>query len=190
MHIERNPELELSRQLRLDRVPPAGVSLDIDASEIERAALTRRFGVMSVPEMTAHVALRAESAGFWRVDGRLRALVVQACGVTLEPVEQRIDEAFSLRFTTEAEEVDRDTGELVVGAEAPEPLPGDTLDLGEIVADQLALSIDPFPRKPGAQLADILPATPAPAAEEGPFAALAALKRGRKSDPPEGEGGA
>lgn len=188
MHIERNPGLELSRQLRLDRVSPGGVALDIETSEIERNALTQRFAVMAVPELTAHVVLCAEGAGLWRVDGRLLALVVQACGVTLEPVEQRIDEAFSLRFTTQAEEVDRDTGELVVGADAPEPLHGDTLDLGEIVADQLGLSIDPFPRKPGARLADILPPTP-PAAAEGPFAALAALKQGRKGDP-EGEGGA
>src|SRR5262245_1493441 len=104
--------------------------LDIETSDVERNALTQRFGVMAVPELTAHVVLRAEGTGLWRVDGRLRALVVQACGITLDPVEQRIDETFDLRFTTEVEEIDRDTGELVVGAEAPEPLHGDTLDLG------------------------------------------------------------
>jgi uncharacterized metal-binding protein YceD (DUF177 family) len=180
VHIERNPDLELSRRLRLDRVPPSGVVLDIETSDVERNALTQRFGVLAVPELTAYVVLRAEGTGLWRVDGRLRALVVQACGITLDPVEQRIDETFDLRFTTEVEEIDRDTGELVVGAEAPEPLHGDTLDLGEIVADQLGLAIDPFPRKPGAQLADILHSTAAPTAEEGPFAALAALKQGRK----------
>jgi uncharacterized metal-binding protein YceD (DUF177 family) len=189
MQIGRDPELELSRQVRLDRVPPAGVTLDIEAGEGERSALTGRFGVISVPELKAHVTVRTEGAGLWRVDGRLQALVVQACGVTLDPVEQRIDEPFSLRFSTEAEEVDRDTGELVVGADAPEPLHGDTLDLGDIVADQLGLSIDPFPRKPGAELADILPAAPTAAAEEGPFAALAALKQGRKGGP-QGDGGA
>ena len=180
MHIERNPDLELSRRLRLDRVPPAGVTLDINAGETERNALAQRFGVIAVPELAADVVLRAESTGCWRVDGRLRALVVQACGITLEPVEQHIDEAFALRFTTEAEEIDRDTGELIVGVEAAEPLDGDSLDLGEIVADQLGLAIDPFPRKPGAQLADILPSTPEAPSDSGPFASLAALKRGRK----------
>jgi uncharacterized metal-binding protein YceD (DUF177 family) len=182
MEIERNPDLELSRQLRLDRVPPAGVVLDIAASERERDALARRFGVLSVPELSAGVSLRAEGPGRWRVEGRLQALVVQACGITLEPVEQRIDETFVLRFTSDREEIDRETGELIVGAEAAEPLEADSLDLGDIVADQLGLAIDPFPRKPGAQLTDILPPAPDRPAEEGPFAALAALKRGGKGE--------
>lgn len=180
MHVDRNPELELSRQLRLDRVPPTGASLDIDASEPEREALKRRFGVLALPELAASVTVRPEGSGRWLVEGHLRAMVVQACGITLEPVEQSIDEDFVLRFSREAEEVDRDTGELIVGSEAAEPLEGDSLDLGEIVADQLGLAIDPFPRKPGAQLTDILPAQAARSDSDSPFAPLAALKGDRK----------
>lgn len=180
MHVDRDPDLELSRRLRLDRVPPAGVALDIDASELERAALSRRFEVLSIPELRAQVSLRAEGGGRWRVEGRLTALVVQACGITLDPVEQRIDEPFAVRFAQDAEEIDRETGELIVGTEAAEPLEGDSLDLGEIVADQLGLAIDPFPRKPGASLADILPQGAEKAPAVGPFAALAALKRGNR----------
>lgn len=180
MHVDRNPDIELSRLLRLDRVPPAGASLDVAASDLEREALARRFGVLALPEMAATVTLSPEASGRWRVEGRLRALVVQACGITLEPVEQRIDEGFLLRFSTDAEEIDRDSGELIVDSDAAEPLEGDSLDLGEIVADQLALAIDPFPRKPGAQLTDILPAQPTGSASDSPFAPLAALKRDRK----------
>jgi uncharacterized metal-binding protein YceD (DUF177 family) len=178
MNIDRNPDLELSRVVRLERVPPDGLSLDIEASAREREALTARFAVLALPELMAHVTLRPEAAGRWHVEGRLRALVVQSCGITLDPVEQRIDETFELRFTGDVEAVDLETGELIVGAEAPEPLTGDRLDLGEIVADQLGLAIDPFPRKPGAALADILPATPDRPTETGPFAVLSALKRG------------
>ena len=180
MHVDRNPDIELSRLLRLDRVPSTGASLDVAASEPERQALVRRFGVLALPEMAATVMLSPEGSGRWRVEGHLRALVVQACGITLEPVEQRIDEGFLLRFSTDAEEIDRDSGELIVDSDAAEPLEGDSLDLGEIVADQLGLAIDPFPRKPGAQLADILPTPPAGAASDSPFAPLAALKRDRK----------
>jgi len=180
MHVDRNPDVELSRQLRLDRVPPAGASLDVDASDLERAALIRRFGVLALPVLTASVTLRPEGSGRWLVEGRLRATVVQACGITLEPVEQRIDEGFVLRFSTEAEEIDRDTGELILGSEAAEPLDGDSLDLGEIVADQLGLAIDPFPRKPGAQLTDILPSQSVRSDSDSPFAPLAALKSDRK----------
>jgi uncharacterized metal-binding protein YceD (DUF177 family) len=179
MNVERDPDLELSRRLRLDRVPPAGVSLTIEASESERGALARRFKVVAVPELVADVTLHAEEGGRWLVDGRLRALVVQACGITLDPVEQRIDENFNLRFSSEAEEVDRETGELILGAEAAEPLEGDWLDLGDIVADELGLAIDPFPRKPGVRLSDVLPSNSTASTDEGPFASLAALKRDR-----------
>jgi uncharacterized metal-binding protein YceD (DUF177 family) len=180
MQIDRDPDLELSRRLRLDRVPPSGISLDIKASASEREALARRFGIIAVSELMANVALHAGPAGTWRVDGRLHATVVQACGVTLEPVEQTIDEPFDVRFAAEAEELDHDTGELVVDADAPEPLTGDSLDLGEIVADHLGLAIDPFPRKPGASLADILPVSAAGMERMSPFAVLEQLRRGKK----------
>ena len=37
-------------------------------------------------------------------------------------------------------------------ADLPEPLEGDKIDLGEIVAQFLSVSIDPYPRAPGATL--------------------------------------
>lgn len=185
MNVERNPALELSRCLRLDRVPPAGVTLEIVADAKECEALAQRFGVLAVTELTADVAVHVERGGTWRVEGRVRATVVQACGITLDPVEQRIDEEFTLRFSSEPEEMDRDTGELIVDIEAAEPLDGDSIDLGEIVADQFGVAIDPFPRKPGARLDDILP--PAASQDSGsPFAALASLRR----KPAGGEGSA
>jgi hypothetical protein len=60
------------------------------------------------------------------------------------------------------------------------------LDVGEIVAEQLALAADPYPRRPGVKLEDVLP-KPGNAGKEGqrhgkpdqrkhPFADLAALR--------------
>jgi uncharacterized metal-binding protein YceD (DUF177 family) len=190
MNIERNPDLELSRRLRLDRIPPTGATLEIVADPTERQALAQRFGVLAVPALTADVAVHAERGGTWRVEGRVKATVVQACGITLEPVEQLIDEPFTLRFSSDREEIDRETGELIVGVEAAEPLEGDSLDIGEIVADEFGVAIDPFPRRPEARLDDILPPDPASREASGPFAALAALRRKHDDDPSGGEGGA
>ena len=59
------------------------------------------------------------------------------------------------------------------------------LDLARLIADSLALALDPYPRAPGASLDSLEtdgdgqgdgPARPAP------FAALAALKRGSDDD--------
>jgi hypothetical protein len=57
----------------------------------------------------------------------------------------------------------------------PEVLPAEGLDLGELVVQELAVVLDPYPRAPGAEVpAEFQPSE----AEEvkGPFAALAALK--------------
>ncbi|QQS12586.1 MAG: DUF177 domain-containing protein [Rhodospirillales bacterium] len=179
MKIEIDPTVELSRKLRLDRVPAGGVELRIEPGETERAALARRFALSAVTSMSATTRLDQGAGGMWRVRGRLLARVVQPCGITLEPVEQAIDDTFDLRFGEAAEELDRATGELVIDAdgEAPEPLEGDELDLGAVVADQLGLAIDPFPRKAGARLEDVLPAAREEDPAAGPFGVLRALRR-------------
>ena len=56
-----------------------------------------------------------------------------------------------------------------------EPLIGGSIDLGALATEFLILGLDPYPRKPGATFQPPADAKP----EESPFAALAALKKGR-----------
>jgi uncharacterized metal-binding protein YceD (DUF177 family) len=61
-------------------------------------------------------------------------------------------------------------------AEPVEPLDDGMIDIGEAVAQQLSLALDPFPRAPGATLeqeADLSDHSP----RESPFAALAKLRK-------------
>lgn len=67
-----------------------------------------------------------------------------------------------------------------VDAPDREPLVDGIVDLGAIATEFLLIGIDPFPRKPGAVFA--LPS--AEGASEHPFAALAALHKGRRDDEP------
>jgi uncharacterized metal-binding protein YceD (DUF177 family) len=157
---------ELSRIVRLDRVPARGVEIDVSASDTERAALAKRFELLELPALQANVAVRPGLGGVWTVSGRLHAEVVQACVVTLDPVPQSIDESFDLRFAAGAAGGSDDP-------EAPEPLEGDTIDVGAIVADHLSLALDPFPRAPDATYQP----APEPAdAKPNPFAVLEQLK--------------
>ncbi|MGE0426145.1 MAG: DUF177 domain-containing protein [Reyranellaceae bacterium] len=167
------PQAELSRPVRLDRVPSRGLDVDVQASEAERTALAGRFELLGLPALSAAVSVKPGMGGVWTVSGRLRAEVVQACVVTLEPVPQSIDEAFEVRFAAGAG--------AAAGADdpdAPEPLEGDIIDVGAVVADHLSLALDPFPRAPGATFEP----APEPAdARPNPFAALEQLK-GRLKD--------
>lgn len=169
---------EFSRPLALRDIEADGVNRPVEATQAERAALAERFGLLAIEELRAELAIRRlRERGVVTVQGRLRARVIQACVVTLDPVkssiEQPIDERFSLRKIIDGQEIlasdDNDFDE---------PLEGDLLDLGEIVAQCLSLALDPYPRKDGATLEMRGPDSVA-SAPDGPFAELAKLKRDR-----------
>jgi uncharacterized metal-binding protein YceD (DUF177 family) len=182
---DRKETSEIERIVDLDRMGNSGIALDIVASDGERAALAKRFGFLALPAFSARVTVDRRTGGQIVVEGRLRGKVVQACVLTLDPVTQELDDAFRLVFKKDlADERDPESGEAVLSAHAdsPEPLSGNLLDVGELVAEQLSLAADPYPRRPGAKLEDVLP-RPRGGGRKGaseqrrhPFAGLAALR--------------
>lgn len=151
------------------------------ANEAERAALAERFGLRSLTAMVADVTIaRLHGGAAMRVEGRIQADLSQDCVVSLEPVQQHIDDKFTLDFGEPADVLDTETGELVLSPDpdAPEPLPHGELDLGELLAEHLALAIDPYPRKPGIELDQVLQThgISLEGAQQSPFAVLSGLK--------------
>lgn len=142
---------EFSRIVRVDRISASGMALDIEAKPAERAALAERFGIPSIDTLRAELTLRVLAGGaLVRVTGHIRAEVVQTCVVTLEPVPQSVDEGFVLSFGRESDEDMGAEIELSLDEEdPPDPIVDGAIDVGEAVAEHLALALDPFPRKPG-----------------------------------------
>ena len=163
--------VELSRPLALEDLKAGPVEREFAATPGERAALARRFDLLGLDELRANVTVKRNLVGEVAVEGRLSARVQQACVVTLEPVAADVEDTFDLRFAP----IDPDGHELP--ADDREPLPDGPLDLGEIVAEQLALSLDPYPRSPDAVLEAPVDdgARDAPI-KQRPFAKLAALR--------------
>jgi uncharacterized metal-binding protein YceD (DUF177 family) len=176
---------EIERIVDVDRMGPGGTALEISASDSERTALAKRFGFLGLPAFSARVTVDLRPGDQVVVEGRLRGKIVQACILTLDPVTQDLDEAFRIVFKQGlAEEKDPESGEALVSAQtdSPEPLAGNLLDVGEIVAEQLSLAAEPYPRKHGVKLEDVLP-KPRKDGRQGrheprrhPFAGLAALR--------------
>src|SRR5579871_3209012 len=130
---------EIERVVDLDRMGPNGTALEIAASDSERMALAKRFGFLGLPAFSARVTVARRPGGQVVVEGRLRGRIVQACILTLDPVAQELDETFRIVFKQDlAEERDPESGEAVLNAQAdaPEPLQGNLLDVGEIIAEQ------------------------------------------------------
>jgi len=169
---EAGPAPEFSRPVSISRLPPDG-RFAVAAEARERAALARRFDLVSIDRLAASVRLTRLADQTVRLDAALEAEIVQSCVVTLDPVPAQIVDEFTLMYAprTEAPREIELTGE----EEAVEPLAGDTIDIGEAVAQQLSLALDPYPHAPGAVLPDEAASPAAP--EDHPFAALARLRQ-------------
>lgn len=173
---------EFSRPVDLERIGTAPYEVAIGANEAERAALTVRLGLIALPRLEARLILRRSGPDArLRLEGHMEAEAVQACVVSLEPVASRLTEDFVQVYDLAPMDEADEEGEVSVAPgpedEDPEPLGPDGLDLGEAVTQQLALSLDPYPRAPGAALPeDLTGPGEAQAHRESPFAALKTLK--------------
>jgi uncharacterized metal-binding protein YceD (DUF177 family) len=175
--------VEFSRPLALDRISATQHREEITATEKERAALAQRFELLSLDSLTASFSLKRVRKDLVRVKGHVSADLVQACVVTLDPVPARIDERFEVDFLEGVQPAVSDLELDAEAAEAPEPAPDGWIDLGELAAEQLGLAMDPYPRKPDAEVPSEWKAEPvaepAPADRPNPFAALEKLKENK-----------
>ena len=161
---------EFSRFLRLGALGQEGRRQELEATPEERAALAERMGLLGLDSLSAELELVPAPGGTVRARGLLRAAVVQSCVVTLEPVPQTVEEPLDWRILPLGKEPSEDLDD---GPDEIESEPDGTVDLGEALAQSLALALDPYPRAPGAELPG-----EASDADGSPFAALRGLKPG------------
>lgn len=135
---------EFARSVRLHDIGTAPRREQLTATAAERAALVRRFDLLTLDALTATVDVVREAAGV-RVRGRLSASGAQPCSVSRDPVPFALDEEVDLRFV-EGGEPAGDEIELSEPDLDTLPIDGETLDLGEAVAQTLGLALDPYPR--------------------------------------------
>lgn len=150
--------------------------LHIEADEAECAALAARFGLVALHSLSADIEL-AQDGDCVDAQGTLNADFVQSCAVSGEDLPVQVHEPIVLRFVPESALADETDEEVELDPEAVDEIPyaGRSFDLGEAVAQSLALEIDPYAVGPEA---DRIRKEAGLLDEEssGPFAALAALK--------------
>jgi uncharacterized metal-binding protein YceD (DUF177 family) len=162
---------ELSRPYDATRLPAA--EQVIEASAEECAALARRFGLVAVQSLAARITLKADGPTV-RATGQLKADVVQSCAVSGEDLPVKIAEPIALHFVPPADSPESEE-EIELEAEDLDEIEmeGTRFDLGEAVAQSLALAIDPYLEGPGAE--EIRKAGLLGQGESSPFAALKGL---------------
>lgn len=167
--------LPWSRPIRLSEVQRGPVKLQIEPEEAVRKAIARELDLESLDALSAEIRAQPWLDGL-EINGRFKATVTQLCSITAEPLQQQIGASFTVRAVPEGSNAApaESAAEIDLDPEADDPpdvLETDEADLGAYLVEHLALEIDPFPRKPGAEFA-----APAAEVELSPFAALKALK--------------
>lgn len=164
-----------SRPVHLREIPATGRHFILDTDEAERRAVAAQLGLPDVAALTAKLHVTPFRKDGLAVEGTIHARLTQICVVTAEPFESEVEAPVAIRFSPDGQDpnAEFDLAELndPEAEDPPDLLVGDTIDLGAIVSEFLALALDPYPRKPGAAFEG-----DADPAGLSPFAALDALK--------------
>jgi uncharacterized metal-binding protein YceD (DUF177 family) len=181
-------DFEFSRTVKVDSIPPSGLSKRIEATESEREKLAKRFDIVSVESLSAEITLESGNANTRiYVSGTLSADITQECSVSAEDVKNHIQDNFEAWFVdhkgvTSLQKIrdekdrldDADEHEMRDESEDPEEVKNGQIDIGEVTAQYLALAIDPYPRAPHIETGDYIEVKDPQ--KNNPFAKLAALK--------------
>ncbi|WP_312594655.1 DUF177 domain-containing protein [Brevundimonas sp.] len=149
----------------------AGLSRRLEPDAETRKRIARSLDLQGLENFVVDLEIKpTPSTSEWTMKGRVVAHAVQTCGLTLEPLPVDVDRRFSIQLAEAATE-ETDEIEITLDEEGADLIEDGKIDLGQYAVEQLVLSLDPFPRKPGA--AFVQPEEPK---EISPFAALKALK--------------
>ena len=127
------------------------IKINIQATKEECDALANDLEILGVSDVTLSGVLRRQQKSD-RIEllTTLKAQAVQACVVSLDPVSQAIDVEFTVYYTFAKEDVTSDEIDYVVGMDEedlPELIIDGRINAMDIIAEQIALALDPYPRK-------------------------------------------
>lgn len=143
------PATEFSLRVTVRPWPESGIEVALEASAEEREALRARADIVDLTSLKASAAIEKRALELV-LAGRIEAVVVQTCVVTLQPITASMDVPFARHLRRpEAQEkmiasgaasaIDEDEADIDI-------LEGDEIDIGEVIAEEFCLALDPYPR--------------------------------------------
>lgn len=179
---ERPQPFELKVNVRT--LPNKGQLVRHTATEEERSEIAVSLGLIGVSVFEGDCHLTPWKRDGVKLSGTVKADIVQPCAVTLEPLDIQLVEPFELVFVPEGSKLARppvdEDGEIVFdpeGDDLPDTFVGDAIDVASVWMEFMALGIDPFARKPGAELPVPDGANGSETGAASPFAVLSQLKK-------------
>lgn len=177
---------EFSRIVNTDEQVGKKNKIEIEANEKECTALAERFELIAINSLKATLTITTAGNGEVTLRGPMHADIIQRCVATLEPVPEIVEDEVEVLFSPHISEDDLPSNpddlddlseeELMALLDQPEPLVDGKIDVGEVVSQFLAVAMDPYPRKDGAKVADVVKSEDDEEERPNPFAKLAGLK--------------
>ena len=105
-----------------------------------------RFKFLDVLSLSAELIIRKSARDCWDVVGQLRGVVVQACSSTGVPLRETLDFLIEERYVRSVGNQE----EVEVHMDEAEPLENGAINIGELLAQSLAIAVTAWPRAPEA----------------------------------------
>lgn len=155
-------------------IPEAGLDVTREANEETRAALAEALDIDACLRLVARYTIKPFESGRFELHGTAELGAQQTCVVTLEPLERTYRVRLDVAYWPPELLGDGPGADIDSLADDPEPIEEGRLDVGRVIYEELASTVDPFPRKEAAAFEWKDEETPA---RDNPFAALEKLKR-------------
>lgn len=141
----------------VEHLGDAVLIMSIKADASQRQCVADFLDLLAVDNLMAEFTVRRWRARGVRVEGSFSADVVQQCVVSLQPVSAHLEGPIYASLLPEAEvmalEAGQDMEAYLTGTDdPPEPYDGKQVDLGGLLVEFLSLSLDAYPRAPGAAI--------------------------------------
>ena len=188
-------EQEFSYFVESSDIGDQPVHIEVSMPDKVAKALCKRLGIHSIKELKADITLERNNlnkAIF--VHGSIHAKICQKCVISTDPVHEIIDDEFEAWFTdrnqvlsfvkAKRERMSRKELKdqpIMEESDDPEVIIDGKIDLGELITQNLSLSLDEYPRLTGAEYDNKCGGDLKEAPEgtyDNPFAALKDWKAG------------
>ena len=137
-------KLPLSHPIDVATIKPDGLAVNFEATESELQGLAKLFDIPAVVKLTASFKLTRKGSRV-KVRGDVSGVVTRLCVLSLEAFDTDFHEPVTVDFDENAETPRDDESDL----EALDPIIDGQIDIGALAAEFTALSLDPYPKKPG-----------------------------------------
>jgi uncharacterized metal-binding protein YceD (DUF177 family) len=144
---------EFSRTIEVAKLPETGGQEEFEATEAERLAVRDRLGLAGLERLQVKVSLVPWKRGGIRVRGTVSAEIAQQCVVSLDIFSQTIEVPLDRLFVAGPQVSQTVEREVVVAPEDEDigVIEDGLIEVGEFAVEELALALDPYPRKPGVE---------------------------------------